>query len=50
MLEWAATLFLHMAPNVQAWTDTVEIMLKQQGYVFESSNSFRHRFNNADWV
>ena len=47
MLEWAATLLLHMAPNVQAWTGTVEIMLKWQGYVFETSNSFRRCFNNA---
>ena len=47
MLEWAATLFLHMAPNVQAWTDNVEIMLKQQGYIFETSNSFHHHFNSA---
>src|SRR5258707_6368905 len=28
MLEWVCMLFLHMALNVQAWADTVEIMLK----------------------
>src|SRR5260370_35791765 len=28
MLEWASTLFLHMASNVQAWADTTEIMPK----------------------
>src|SRR6266436_1716940 len=47
MLEWACTLFLHMASNVQAWADTVEIMLKCQGYLFRKSHSFCHRFNNA---
>src|SRR5258708_27214244 len=47
MLEWACTLFLHMASNVQAWADTVEIMLKCQGYSFRKSHSFHHRFNNA---
>ena len=47
MLEWACTLFLHMASNVQAWADTVEIMLKRQGYSFRKSHSFRRRFNNA---
>src|SRR6266436_5657666 len=47
MLEWVCTLFLHMASNVQAWADTVEIMLKCQGYLFRKSHSFCHRFNNA---
>src|SRR5258708_7795444 len=47
MLEWACMLFLHMASNVQAWADTVEIMLKHQGYSFRKSHSFHHRFNNA---
>ncbi len=47
MLEWACTLFLHMASNVQAWADTVEIMLKHQGYSFRKSHSFHHCFNNA---
>src|SRR5258705_10872601 len=47
MFEWATTLFLHMAPNVCAWTMTTEIMLKQEGYAFDTSDSLRHRFNNA---
>src|SRR5260221_2046487 len=47
MLEWACTLFLHMASNMQAWADTVEIMLKHQGYVFRKSHSFHLRFNHA---
>src|SRR5258708_32047324 len=47
MLEWVCTLFLHMALNMQAWADTVEIMLKCQGYSFRKSHSFRHRFNNV---
>src|SRR5258708_1974215 len=38
MLEWACMLFLHMALNVQAWADTVEIMLKHQGYSFRKSH------------
>src|SRR5258705_13999313 len=28
MLEWWGTLFLNMPLNIQAWADTVEIMLK----------------------
>src|SRR5258707_11032200 len=47
MLEWACMLFLHMASNVQAWADTVEIMLKRQGHSFRKSHSFHHCFNNA---
>src|SRR5260221_724268 len=47
MLEWACTLFLHMVSNMQAWADTVEIMLKHQGYSFRKSHSFCHHFNNA---
>src|SRR5258708_14237025 len=47
MLEWACTLFLHMASNMQAWADTVEIMLNHQGYSFRKSHSFRCHFNNA---
>src|SRR5258708_20315436 len=47
MLEWATTLFLHMAPNVCAWTTTTEIMLKREGYAFDTSDSLRCRFNNA---
>src|SRR5258705_9832128 len=47
MLEWATTLFLHMAPNVCAWTMTTEIMLKQEGYAFDTSDSLHHHFNNA---
>src|SRR5260370_13817065 len=47
MLEWACMLFLHMALNVQAWADTVEIMLKHQGYSFRKSHSFHCRFNNV---
>src|SRR5258708_33119414 len=37
MLERACTLFLHMVSNMQAWADTVEIMLKCQGYSFRLS-------------
>src|SRR5258708_8577152 len=47
MLEWACMLFLHMVSNVQAWADTVEIMLKCQGYSFRKSHSFHHCFNNV---
>src|SRR5258708_2941128 len=47
MLEWACTLFLHMASNMQAWADTVEIMLKCQGYSFRKSHSFCCHFNNV---
>src|SRR5260370_20141228 len=47
MLEWACTLFLHMVSNMQAWADTVEIMLKCQGYSFRKSPSFCHHFNNV---
>src|SRR5258705_9451198 len=47
MLEWVCTFFLHMASNVQAWADTVEIMLKCQGYLFRKSHSFCHHFINV---
>src|SRR5260221_889722 len=47
MLEWATTLFLHMAPNVHAWTTTTEIMLKREGYAFDTSDSLCCCFNNA---
>src|SRR5258708_4836845 len=47
MLDLACMLFLHMASNVQAWADTVEIMLKHQGYSFRKSHSFCCHFNNA---
>ena len=47
MLEWATTLFLHMALNVHAWTMTTEIMLKREGYAFDTSDSLHCRFNNA---
>src|SRR5258707_6072723 len=47
MLEWAITLFLHMALNVHAWTMTTEIMLKQEGYAFDTSDSLHCHFNNA---
>src|SRR5260221_8014051 len=47
MLEWVCMLFLHMALNMQAWADTVEIMLKHQGHSFRKSHSFHHHFNNA---
>src|SRR5260370_15867163 len=47
MLEWLCTLFLHMASNVQACADTVEIMLKPQAYPFRKSHSFCHHFNNV---
>src|SRR5260370_34141907 len=47
MLEWVSTLFLHMASNVWAWTDTTEIMLNCQGHNFQTGNSFCHCFSNA---
>src|SRR5260370_20418655 len=47
MLEWACTLFLHMVSNMQAWANTVEIMLKHQGYLFRKSHSFHCHFNNV---
>src|SRR5260370_39295731 len=47
MLDWAATLFQYMAPNIQAWTMTVEIMLQHEGYHFKTANSFHHHFNNV---
>src|SRR5258705_9154047 len=39
--------FIHMAPNVCAWTTTTEIMLKQEGYAFDTSDSLCCCFNNA---
>ncbi|KAF8321010.1 uncharacterized protein EI90DRAFT_2939014, partial [Cantharellus anzutake] len=47
MLDWASTLFLHMAPNIRAWTTTAEIMLQREGHHFETASSFRRRFSNS---
>src|SRR5260370_35407415 len=47
MLEWATTLFLHMALNVHTWTTATEIMLKCEGYAFNASDSLCCHFNNA---
>ncbi|KAF8325319.1 uncharacterized protein EI90DRAFT_2836798, partial [Cantharellus anzutake] len=47
MLDWASMLFLHMAPNIQAWTTTAEIMLQRERHHFETASSFRHRFSNS---
>ena len=47
MLEWATTLFLHMALNVHTWATATEIMLKHEGYAFNTSDSLHHHFNNA---
>src|SRR5260370_41086799 len=47
ILDWAATLFQYMAPNVWAWMTMVEIMLQHEGYHFKTANSFCHCFNNA---
>jgi hypothetical protein len=32
MLQFASKLFLRMAPNTTAWTDTVEAFLDGRGY------------------
>src|SRR5260370_11828288 len=47
MLDWAATLFQYMAPNIWAWMTMAEIMLQHEGYHFKTANSFHHRFSNA---
>src|SRR5260370_12839773 len=47
MLDWAATLFQYMAPNIWAWTMTADIMFLHEGYHFKTANSFCHCFNNT---
>ena len=47
MLDWAATLFQYMAPNIWAWTMMAEIMLQHEGYHSKTANSFCHHFSNA---
>src|SRR5260370_10143830 len=47
MLECTCMLSLHMVLNMQAWADTVETMLKHQGYSFRKSHSFHCCFNNV---
>src|SRR5260370_5400065 len=47
MLDWAATLFQYMAPNIWAWMTMVEIMLQHEGYHLKTANSFHCRFNNV---
>ena len=47
MLEFVATLFLHVAPNERAWATTVVGYLKARGHEFATGDSFRRRFSNA---
>src|SRR5260370_22462518 len=47
MLDWAATLFQYMAPNIWSWMTTAEIMLQCEGYHFKTANSFCCCFSNV---
>ncbi|EIN06864.1 hypothetical protein PUNSTDRAFT_31527, partial [Punctularia strigosozonata HHB-11173 SS5] len=47
MLEMVATLFLYIAPNVTAWTATLETLLGARGHKLETRHSLRRRFGNA---
>ncbi|KAF9514084.1 hypothetical protein BS47DRAFT_1295481 [Hydnum rufescens UP504] len=41
MLEFVASLFLHMAPNERAWAMTLVEYLKARGYEFATGDSFQ---------
>jgi CxC1 like cysteine cluster associated with KDZ transposases len=47
MLEFVSTLFLHLAPNETAWSDTLATFLARRGHVFEAQDSLRRRFASA---
>jgi hypothetical protein len=47
MLEFVSTLFLHLAPNETAWTDTLVTFLARRGHVFGAQDSLRRRFSSA---
>src|SRR5271156_6727545 len=47
MLEFAATLFVHLAPNEAAWCDTLTTFLSKRGYTFDAKDSLRRRFGTA---
>ena len=47
MLEFAATLFVHLAPNETAWCDALTVFLSKRGHVFETKHSLRRRFGTA---
>ncbi|KAF9507058.1 hypothetical protein BS47DRAFT_1423787, partial [Hydnum rufescens UP504] len=47
MLEFAAGLFVNLAPNETAWAATLTEFLSTRGYIFTFSDSLRRRFRNA---
>ncbi|EIN08943.1 hypothetical protein PUNSTDRAFT_67281 [Punctularia strigosozonata HHB-11173 SS5] len=47
MLELVSTLFLNVAPNVTAWTTTLESFLGVRKFRLKTQDSLRRRFNNA---
>lgn len=47
MLEFVATLFVHLAPNETAWCDALMVFLSKRGHVFETKHSLHWRFGTA---
>ncbi|EIN03431.1 hypothetical protein PUNSTDRAFT_78189 [Punctularia strigosozonata HHB-11173 SS5] len=47
LLELTRVLFLHVAPNVTAWTSTLEYFLEESGQKLQTRDSLRRRFGNA---
>ncbi|KAG6809215.1 hypothetical protein H0H92_001122, partial [Tricholoma furcatifolium] len=46
-LEFAAELFVNIAPNTTAWCTTIESFLSKRGYKLATEGSLRKRFGNA---
>ncbi|KAF9503857.1 hypothetical protein BS47DRAFT_1309141 [Hydnum rufescens UP504] len=47
MLEFAATLFVHLALNEATWCDALTMFLSKRGHVFNAKDSFHQRFGTA---
>ncbi|EIN05046.1 hypothetical protein PUNSTDRAFT_40420, partial [Punctularia strigosozonata HHB-11173 SS5] len=52
LLEFTRILFLHLAPNVTAWTATLEFFLEGRGYKLREliqnfQDTLRRRYGNA---
>ncbi|RDB20434.1 hypothetical protein Hypma_012497 [Hypsizygus marmoreus] len=47
MLEYVEELFVHSAPNITAWCDTLEAFLGNRNYKVKTKDGLRRRFGNA---
>ena len=47
MLEFAAILFVHLAPNEMAWCNALMMFLSKRGHIFDMKDSLSQRFRTA---